>query len=222
MNKVHQEYELNILKKVINEHLDEVVPGTEEGLNHLLSQQDNTVWNIATKIYSQSGYKVEFSFIHEVVNSWIEVLKKRIATEKAKRVEQARIEAERQLQLIENPVEITRTDYTQTEIFEKVKRIIIEQLSVESDRVTLSSHISDDLGADECDTRELAMALEEEFDDFEIEIPDDILGSENNYQYDYRTHQLSWCLSGDGYRPVACTVGELLNYIYQQISEQES
>lgn len=55
------------------------------------------------------------------------------------------------------------------EVFEKVKGIIVEQLGVAEDTVTLEASFIDDLGADSLDIVELVMALEEEFD---IEIPD--------------------------------------------------
>ena len=55
------------------------------------------------------------------------------------------------------------------EIFEKVKKIIIEQLNVSEDSVTKEASFIDDLGADSLDIVELIMALEEEFD---TEIPD--------------------------------------------------
>ena len=48
--------------------------------------------------------------------------------------------------------------------------IIVEQLSVEKDKVVPNASFVDDLGADSLDTVELVMALEEEFD---IEIPDE-------------------------------------------------
>jgi len=54
-------------------------------------------------------------------------------------------------------------------IFEKVRDIIVEQLGVEEDDVTMESSFIDDLGADSLDIVELIMALEEEFD---LEIPD--------------------------------------------------
>ncbi|MBM7854395.1 acyl carrier protein [Desulfohalotomaculum tongense] len=54
--------------------------------------------------------------------------------------------------------------------FEKVKEIIIDQLGVEEDQVTLNSSFVDDLGADSLDIVELVMALEEEFD---MQIPDE-------------------------------------------------
>ncbi|MBD2389515.1 acyl carrier protein [Aphanizomenon flos-aquae NRERC-008] len=59
---------------------------------------------------------------------------------------------------------------SQADIFEKVKKIVVEQLSVEAEKVTPESNFSNDLGADSLDTVELVMALEEEF---EIEIPDE-------------------------------------------------
>lgn len=53
---------------------------------------------------------------------------------------------------------------------ERVKEIVIQQLGVEPEKVTLGASFVDDLGADSLDTVELVMALEEEF---ETEIPDE-------------------------------------------------
>ncbi len=58
----------------------------------------------------------------------------------------------------------------QEEIFEKVKKIIVEQLGVADTSVTMEASFIDDLGADSLDIVELIMALEEEFD---MEIPDE-------------------------------------------------
>ena len=55
-------------------------------------------------------------------------------------------------------------------IDERVKKIVVEQLGVKEDEVNDSSSFVDDLGADSLDTVELVMALEEEF---ECEIPDE-------------------------------------------------
>ncbi len=55
-------------------------------------------------------------------------------------------------------------------VFEKVKELIAEQLSVEENEITESSSIQDDLGADSLDVVDLVMALEDEFN---IEIPED-------------------------------------------------
>lgn len=53
---------------------------------------------------------------------------------------------------------------------DKVKEIIVEQLSVEADQVTPEASFTEDLGADSLDIVELVMALEEEFG---LEIPDE-------------------------------------------------
>jgi acyl carrier protein len=53
---------------------------------------------------------------------------------------------------------------------ERVKKIVVEQLGVKEDEVTNAASFVDDLGADSLDTVELVMALEEEF---ETEIPDE-------------------------------------------------
>ncbi|AYB49221.1 acyl carrier protein [Candidatus Williamhamiltonella defendens] len=56
------------------------------------------------------------------------------------------------------------------DIEERVKKIIVDQLSVKREEVTNSASFVEDLGADSLDTVELVMALEEEFD---TEIPDE-------------------------------------------------
>ena len=55
-------------------------------------------------------------------------------------------------------------------IFEKVSKIIVEQLGVDHKEVTMDASFIDNLGADSLDIVELVMAFEEEFN---IEIPDD-------------------------------------------------
>ncbi|MCH7336288.1 acyl carrier protein [Acinetobacter sp. NIPH 2699] len=55
-------------------------------------------------------------------------------------------------------------------IAERIKEIIIEQLGVDEDEITLNATFTDDLGADSLDIVELIMAFEEEFG---IEIPDE-------------------------------------------------
>lgn len=55
-------------------------------------------------------------------------------------------------------------------IFEKVRGILVDQLDVDEDAVTMESSIADDLGADSLDIVDMVMSLEEEFD---MEIPDE-------------------------------------------------
>jgi acyl carrier protein len=53
--------------------------------------------------------------------------------------------------------------------FDRVKKVVVEQLEVSEDEVTPTASFVDDLGADSLDVVELVMGLEEEFD---VEIPD--------------------------------------------------
>ena len=55
-------------------------------------------------------------------------------------------------------------------VFDKVREILVDQLDVEEDAVTMEANISNDLGADSLDIVDLVMSLEEEFD---CEIPDE-------------------------------------------------
>lgn len=55
-------------------------------------------------------------------------------------------------------------------VFEKIKDIIMEQLSVDESMVTTETNLMKDLEADSLDAVEIIMAIEEEFD---IEIPDE-------------------------------------------------
>ena len=57
-----------------------------------------------------------------------------------------------------------------SDIADRVKKIVIEHLGVDADKVNEGASFIDDLGADSLDTVELVMAFEEEFG---VEIPDD-------------------------------------------------
>jgi acyl carrier protein len=57
-----------------------------------------------------------------------------------------------------------------SEIADSIKKIVVEHLDVDAEKVTENASFIDDLGADSLDNVELVMAFEEEFD---VEIPDD-------------------------------------------------
>jgi acyl carrier protein len=59
---------------------------------------------------------------------------------------------------------------TMSDVAERVKKIVVEHLGVDADKVIDSANFMEDLGADSLDTVELVMAFEEEFG---VEIPDD-------------------------------------------------
>lgn len=57
-----------------------------------------------------------------------------------------------------------------SDVADRVKKVVIEHLGIDEDKVTDTANFIDDLGADSLDTVELVMAFEEEFN---VEIPDD-------------------------------------------------
>ena len=60
-----------------------------------------------------------------------------------------------------------------TDIFDRVKKVTVEELDVKPEEVTMEASFTDDLGADSLDVVELVMAFE---DEFEIDIPDEEVG----------------------------------------------
>ena len=60
-------------------------------------------------------------------------------------------------------------------VFDRVKKIVMEQLGVEEKDIVPAASFVDDLGADSLDLVELVMSLEEEFSapDHKVEIPDE-------------------------------------------------
>lgn len=215
MSEVDKGYQLKVLKMVANQYLDKTISATEESLKALEANRDQVVWELATRIYSQSGHKVELSTLRDVVNSRIGVVKYQLAAEKERMAEQARrVAEEKAAEKARLPDEITRIigelgiEASQANIFVKVRKILSEQLEVDESEVTFDSHIITDLNADELDTVELAMALEVEFD---IEIPEDLLGTVKRWPPTYSNS------FGDS-DPVACTVRELLSFIHKEVS----
>ncbi|VEU80269.1 acyl carrier protein [Haploplasma axanthum] len=55
-------------------------------------------------------------------------------------------------------------------IFERIKELVVQEMNIPAEKVSLESRIAEDLGADSIDAIELIMGVEEEFD---IEISDD-------------------------------------------------
>jgi acyl carrier protein len=175
VSEAEQGYELDIFKMVINKYLDESTSFTERNLNELETKRDQIVWDLTTKIYQQSGHKAELSLVRDVVNSRIKTIKHQLA-------EKTRIaEAEKARRITESdPQFLSKVtgalgkfggDERKAKVFVRVRQVISEQLSVEESEVSLDSHLSNHLNADEADLIELVMALEEEFG---VEIPDEV------------------------------------------------
>lgn len=59
-------------------------------------------------------------------------------------------------------------------VFDKIKDILIDQLEIEPEKVTMDASFTEDLGADSLDLVDLVMSLEDEFG---MEVPDDAIES---------------------------------------------
>ncbi|MCG5061198.1 MAG: acyl carrier protein [Limnoraphis sp. WC205] len=135
-----------------------------------------------------------------------------------------------QLEAEQKAAEAKRLAELKDEIFLKLRRILAEELAVDAEQVNLDSHLADDLGADGLDGLQLTIAIENEF---EIEIPNDEaekigLFSHKSSNSSYNTNSSPnrlWLVSTSenfqpqNYHPPTCTVGELLDYIYQKIND---
>lgn len=118
LDQVNQDYELKILKTVIDMHLDKTIAFTEEGLKSLESNRDRHVWELSTKIYSQSGHKVDFHVARDITDSWLENKNKQLAKVRWAEAEKVRqIAAEKAYQIAE------------------VNRRIAEEKAIEKDRI---------------------------------------------------------------------------------------
>lgn len=239
MSEADKSYEIEILKKVINKYLDESISVTEKSLNELEAKHDEVVWNLATKIYSQSGNKVELSTVRDIVNSRIGTIKYQL-TEEARRVAEQAAEEARRVAKVEEARRVAESDphflakvagvlgkfggnESRAKVFVRVQKITSEQLGVDETEVSLDSHLSNHLGADDGDLIELVMALEEEF---EIEISDD--ESENFLGIEVNIVSVgSWWSSSSSSPSLSssnagekCIVRNFVELIYEKVPEE--
>ena len=151
-------YNLQIIKKVITSYLDENIPNNQTGLNTLVNQCDDLVYKIASKIYTESGHKVDFIFIRDVIDSRIELLQEYIAKikeEEARRLEAERLAEERKLQLekgrrkekensrIQDEDKILKYKSNKIEeaSYSNDLKYKIKELEIELEKITLNSHL---------------------------------------------------------------------------------
>jgi acyl carrier protein len=159
MNEDSKNYEMQILAMMINQYLDAMVSLSEEKLNQLEANCDQIVWDLATRIYKESGHKVEFHIIRNLINSRIEVMRYQLFFSKSSLLESKRIDEEKAMKIAEekanaiiNDKKIDDTekitilqelagDERKLAIFIKVQEIISYQLEVEKSEI----HIDDEL-----------------------------------------------------------------------------
>ena len=215
MNESENEYQLKILDLAANLCLDKIATPTDENLIFMESNVDKIVWDVATQIYQQSGFKADLARVRDIVISRLEKMRYQIqleverkaaeevkrlselreqaeqkSAEEAKRLDELREQAERKA-----AEEAKRQAELKAEIFLQLRRVLAEQLGFDEEDVNLDSQIEYDLGADWADRTEIPMAIEEEF---EIEISDEEI---------------------EKIHFPACTVRELFDYLYLKIND---
>jgi len=155
MNEDSKNYEMQILAMMINQYLDDMVSLSEEKLNQLEANCDQIVWDLATRIYKESGHKVEFHIIRNLINSRIAVMRYQLFFSKSSLLESKRIDEEKAMKIAEQKanaiINDKKNDDTekitsqenerQLAIFIKVQEIISDQLEVEKCQI----HIDDEL-----------------------------------------------------------------------------
>ena len=181
MIEIKRSDDSTIFKRVINKYIDNIAINTEDGLKSLQINHDDLVWNFATQIYKESGHKVELSLVQDVLDSRIEIIKHHLAAAKNQIAEESRqftqekivaeeaclIEEDHFLRKVTEALGKFGGDERKAKIFVRVRQIISDRLEVDESQVTLDSHLSNHLGADEYDLIEVVIELEHEF---EIEI----------------------------------------------------
>jgi len=184
MNNSDQAYESHILKSAINKYLDQKLTNPQEDLKRIELNKDELVWDIVSKIHSQSGYKVSMSFARDIIDQRIVNIKAELreAEEKA-RLEMISIKAEKLENKIKNinfiktlPTELN-FDETKIDIFIRVSKICYEHdlfdkfYELDSDEIfsqklfikILQTTILEDEFS--YNTLNILMDLEEEFDE---------------------------------------------------------
>jgi acyl carrier protein len=149
MNEDSKNYEMQILAMMINQYLDDMVSLSEEKLNQLEANCDQIVWYLATRIYKESGHKVEFHIIRNLINSRIAVMRYQLFFSKSSLLESKRIDEEKAMKIAEqkanaiiNDKKIDDTEKITSQenerklaIFIKVQEIISDQLEVEKSEI---------------------------------------------------------------------------------------
>ncbi len=78
---------------MLNKYLEEITSVNEESLRKLEFDCDQIVWELAKKIYSQSGHKIDLSTVRAVVNSRTKVIRYQLAVEAEQKAQEAAEEA---------------------------------------------------------------------------------------------------------------------------------
>ena len=65
----NQSYQFDILEYAVNKCLDKLLPCIhEDALSAIANQRNDLVWRIATEIYQESGHKIDFASINNLLD----------------------------------------------------------------------------------------------------------------------------------------------------------
>jgi acyl carrier protein len=152
-------YELKIQETVIKKYLEETILKSENDIQIARENSDQIVYKIATRIYKESGHKIEFKSIKVLLDERMNSLSAQLTYND--KFNKANLIAEKQENL---------HGYRKAEIFSKLNILISDELSIEQDQVKLDSHFYSDLNLDVVDFIGLMMEVEEAFD---VEVTDE-------------------------------------------------
>lgn len=114
-------YESKILTTVVNKYLDEIISMDRNCLNRLQKNSDEVVWNIVTKIYKESGHKISFESVLDIIKFRIKKLSNNLDhIEKINRLEQERKALEEENKRLEEEGKILEQEREKNKIFNKV------------------------------------------------------------------------------------------------------
>lgn len=217
------EYELKVLEIAASKLINEIVIYNQIDLNNIEISREEIVYNIAQKIYSQSGKTFSFSRIRDLFDCRMKLAKEELearqksieSTFHRKTLEDDQHKELEKLEISQNSGRFGG-DKEITKVFLRVRKIISEQLGVDEQEVNLDCHLSNHLGADDLELIELVMAIEEEFGiEISDEVSDSRLGISPNFS-------VSW---GSGSSPSSsytagaeCIVRNFVIFIHEKAS----
>jgi len=114
-------YESKILTMAVNKYLDEIISMDRNCLNRLQNNCDEIVWIIVTKIYKESGHKISFESVLDIIKFRIKKLSNNLDhIEKINRLEQERKALEEENKRLEEEGKRLELEREKTKIFNRV------------------------------------------------------------------------------------------------------
>lgn len=135
MSEIDRKYEARVLQMVINQYLSEAVTITKQNLESIEANKEQIVWSICTKIYHNSGHKVNLSMIRDVIDSQLDLIKNQQIEEAT---EQALLDHEVLTGIISQSLNITDE---KADVLIKVRHIISELSYEDEEEISLETAV---------------------------------------------------------------------------------